>query len=60
MVPKDIRYNYGQGRIVFYAYDSEYGDEAIGHYEEMVIGGSSPVAIVDEEGPEMSLYLNST
>ncbi len=59
MVPKDIRYNYGNGRIIYYAYDSEYGDEAIGHYEDLVIGGSSTVAIEDTEGPDLHIYLNT-
>jgi len=59
MAPKDIRYNYGNGRIVYYAYDKENAAEAVGHYEDLVIGGSSPVAIVDTIGPDIDLYLNS-
>ncbi len=59
MVPKDIRYNYGNGRIVYYAIDSLNAEEAIGHYEDFQVGGSSIVAIEDTIGPEMRIYLNS-
>ncbi|MCM1034081.1 MAG: type IX secretion system sortase PorU [Paludibacter sp.] len=59
MVPKDIRYNYGQGRIVCYAYDSATQEEAIGHAEDFVVGGSSDVLIADNEGPDLHVYLNN-
>ena len=59
MVPKDIRYNYGSGRIVYYAVDSLGEEEAIGHYEDFLVGGSSTVAIADTTGPELHLYLNT-
>jgi len=60
MVPKDIRYNFGNGRIVYYALDSLSGEEGVGHYEAFVVGGSSTVQIVDTVGPEINLYLGST
>lgn len=59
MAPKDIRYNYGNGRIVYYAFDRENAAEAVGHFEDFVIGGSSPVAVVDTIGPDITLYLNN-
>ena len=59
MVPKDIRYNYGNGRIVYYACDEEAREEGVGHFEDFVIGGSSSVEIVDTVGPELNLYLNN-
>jgi hypothetical protein len=37
IVPKDIRYNYGAGRIVCYAYDVDTREEAVGHFEDFVI-----------------------
>ena len=58
MVPKDIRYNFGTGRITYHALDSLNG-EGIGHFEDFVVGGSSSVAIVDTLGPDMHIYLNS-
>jgi hypothetical protein len=59
MVPKDIRYNYGNGRIVYYAHDPEAREEAIGHFEDFVIGGSSSVIAKDTIGPELHIYLNN-
>lgn len=58
MMPKDIRYNYGKGRITYYAIDSING-EGVGHYESFVVGGSSSVAIIDTVGPDLNIYLNS-
>ena len=61
MVPKDIRYNYGNGRIVYYARtaDEEGTEEAIGHFEDFIIGGSGSSILVDTVGPEMTIYLNT-
>ena len=59
MTPKDIRYNFGNGRIVYYAYDSDNKAEAVGHYEDMIIGGSSDVVIIDTDGPEIRMWLNN-
>ena len=61
MVPKDIRYNYGNGRIVYYAQttDSLETLEAVGHFEEFVIGGSGNIIAADTAGPEMRIYLNT-
>lgn len=60
MVPKDIRYNYGPGRIVYYAFtdDSLELAEAVGHYELFTIGGTGSTVLVDTVGPEMHIYLN--
>ncbi len=59
MVPKDIKYNFGQARIVYYAQDTTTMEEAIGHYEDFVVGGSSVVEIQDSVGPALALYMNN-
>ena len=59
MVPKDIRYNFGNGRITYYAQDTILGGEAMGYYEDVVIGGSSSIELVDTVGPDVTLYLNN-
>ena len=59
MVPKDIRYNFGNGRIAYYAYDEESGEEGVGYTEDFLVGGSSSVEAVDTIGPELHLYLNT-
>lgn len=60
MVPKDIQYNYGSGRITYYANDTLQGNEGIGYYENYIVGGSNPDAVYETDGPEMEIYLNST
>ncbi|MBR0310207.1 MAG: T9SS type A sorting domain-containing protein, partial [Paludibacteraceae bacterium] len=58
MMPKDIRYNYGNGRITYYALDSING-EGVGHYEDFIVGGSASAQIIDTIGPDLNIYLNS-
>lgn len=60
-MPKDIRYNYGEGRIVYYAIDSLTQEEGIGHNHSFVIGGSSPQAalLADTVGPELRIYMDN-
>ena len=59
IVPKDIRYNYGNGRIAYYAHDDEMRQDAIGYFEDFIIGGSSTVNILDTLGPDLRIYLNT-
>ena len=61
MVPKDIRYNFGNGRIVYYAVtkDSLEIAEAVGHYHDFVIGGTGSILSTDTVGPTMRIYLNT-
>lgn len=61
MVPKDIRYNYGNGRIVYYATTTDEGEkmEAVGHYEDFIVGGTGSILTADSIGPDMFIYLNN-
>ena len=62
MVPKDIRYNFGNGRIVYYAATADSLDdkmEAVGYFEDFVVGGTGSIFSTDTVGPEMTIYLNS-
>ncbi|MCF8277429.1 MAG: type IX secretion system sortase PorU [Flavobacteriales bacterium] len=56
VVPKDIAYNYGKGRISYYAEGD--GTNANGYFEEFIIGGSNNQAAADETGPSVRLYMN--
>ncbi len=56
VVPKDISYSYGSGKISYYAENQS--TDANGYSEEIVIGGSNPNLVQDEEGPQMELFLN--
>ena len=60
MLPKDIKYNYGTGRIDYYAQENTDGSEAQGYFENFIIGGTNKDNIVDTEGPVVQLFLNST
>jgi hypothetical protein len=60
VVPKDIAYNFGKGRISYYA--SNGTTDANGFYENkyFIIGGSDTTAASDNAGPEIKLFLNDT
>ncbi len=60
MVPKDIKYNYGTGRINYYAYDTNTGEEGQGYFEDFYIGGESDDYTEETDGPDVACYLNST
>ena len=55
IVPKDIAYNFGQGKISYYAYSDDY--DATGYFDGVVVGGLNQNAEVDNKGPEIKLYL---
>lgn len=59
MVPKDISYNYGYGKIRYYALDTVNFVDAWGAYDKLYIGGIDEDAEVDDIGPEIELYLNN-
>lgn len=58
MLPKDIKYNYGTGRINFYASDDTQG-EAQGAFENFLIGGSITDFEYETDGPQIEMYLNN-
>ncbi len=57
IVPKDIDYNYGLGKISYYAEDGV--RDANGFYNGIVIGGTSANAIVDDQGPIVEVFMDS-
>ncbi|MBN2683360.1 MAG: type IX secretion system sortase PorU [Bacteroidales bacterium] len=57
IVPKDITYNLGFGKISYYATIGQ--TDAHGHNRNVIIGGSSEIPLNDDEGPEIELYLNN-
>ena len=56
IVPKDISYNYGPGKVIFYCNDAT--TDANGSYDGVIIGGSSDSVSNDTEGPAMKIYMN--
>lgn len=57
IVPKDINYQFGKGKLSYYAYNGK--EDATGYSKEITIGGKDNNAGLDEKGPEIGLYLNS-
>lgn len=60
IVPKDINYRYGMGKISYYASDQAQMLDAAGSYEDIVIGGTNPDAFRDDQGPTVDVFMNST
>lgn len=58
VVPRDISYQYGAGKISYYAVDTNTFLDAHGH-DLVWIGGSDSLALADTSGPEIRLYLNT-
>lgn len=56
IIPKDINYAYGEGKLSYYA-KSNHTDAA--GATPVLIGGISDNPIVDEQGPEIEIYLNN-
>jgi hypothetical protein len=59
IVPKDINYQIGWGKISYYAEDTVSGIDAHG-YTPCEIGGASDSAVIDNEGPVVRLFMNDT
>ncbi|MCH2224712.1 MAG: type IX secretion system sortase PorU [Crocinitomicaceae bacterium] len=56
VVPKDIDYSVDFGKISYYAENGLL--DAIGDDQRVYIGGIDPNGIIDNEGPQIELYLN--
>ena len=56
-VPLGINYQFGNGRISYYAFDAQERD-ASGFYDSIVVGGYNENAPVDNVGPEIELFMN--
>lgn len=59
LLPKDIRYNFGTGRIVYYAADETNKYEANGNFQNFIIGGENTDFEKDDVGPTITAYLNT-
>jgi len=56
VVPKDIAYNYGQGKFSYYAENQV--EDANGYHDNFYIGGTSDNYAEDNVGPEIELFMN--
>jgi len=55
-VPKDINFEYGNGKISYYA--ASENEDAGDYYDNFIIGGITDKLIVDNNGPEIEIFLN--
>lgn len=58
IVPRDMDYEYGKGKISYYASDGT--NELTGYYSDIIAGGFSNETVYDNEGPSIRLFLNDT
>ncbi|HKJ41296.1 MAG TPA: type IX secretion system sortase PorU, partial [Sunxiuqinia sp.] len=58
IVPKDISYAEGQGKIIYYANNGKV--DAHGYFTNFQIGGAHGGSFNDNNGPQVNLYLNSS
>ncbi len=56
VVPKDINYNYGFGKISLYAENQ--ATDATGHFLDFMVGGTSNSSAQDVKGPEIELFVD--
>lgn len=59
VVPKDISFEFGNGKISYYAIEANGANEAKGYTDQIIIGGSSDNAIIDDEGPKVEVFMNN-
>lgn len=60
VVPKNISYELGDGKISLYAYEENHGSDASGANNTIKIGGSVANPTEDNVAPEITLFMNDT
>jgi hypothetical protein len=58
IVPRDIDYSYGSGKISYYANDDK--TDINGSFSDLIVGGFSRNISADSTGPDIKLYMNDT
>jgi hypothetical protein len=58
IVPRDINYTFGSGKICYYANNSK--EDMNGSFSKIIVGGFSKKMISDTVGPDIKLFMNDT
>ena len=58
VVPQDIDYSFGAGKVSYYARDVQQFTDASGSYDGLIIGGSGDGSVDDDEGPQVEVFLD--
>ena len=56
LVPKDINYQFGYGKISYYCYNGK--DDGAGYFNKINVGGVDLSASADNDGPVVGLFMN--
>lgn len=59
VVPKDINYQFGAGKISYYLANEQRLQDGSGSYQNIIIGGNSEGSVSDDEGPDIEVFLNT-
>ena len=59
VVPRDINYAFGAGKISYYAADEQQFTDASGFYDRLIIGGTSTDGVTDDEGPVVEVFMDN-
>lgn len=59
IVPKNIDYSEGEGKISLYAYDTQRNMDASGSTENISVTGSNNLAVVDTQVPKIQLFMDT-
>jgi hypothetical protein len=57
VVPRDINYDFGSGKMSFYAHDGV-SEDANGYFDGFIIGGTS-TNITDNQPPKVEVFMNN-
>ncbi|MCP9236731.1 type IX secretion system sortase PorU [Lewinella sp. JB7] len=60
VVPNDIDYTFGPGKVSYYAADRERFTDAAGYYDRLVIGGTGTGTDANDQGPTVDVFLDDT
>ncbi len=56
IVPRDINFGVGQGKISLYGHNFQ--SDAMGYDKSVIIGGINPNGLADDRGPDIELFMN--
>ncbi|MGL1887212.1 MAG: type IX secretion system sortase PorU [Reichenbachiella sp.] len=60
IIPKNIDYSIGLGKISLYAVNESKTQEANGYYDDLYVGGSASITDKDNTPPEIEIFMNNT
>jgi len=60
VVPQDIQFNFGNGKLSYYAKQNNTLTDAHGNFNGLTVGGFSSNPTTDDTGPIIKLYMNNT